>query len=243
MPHQLSRRCVARFAALVAPLAVSAVLLPFRTALPHTVAAMILVVAVVAVAALGDRPAGVLAALSAAVWFDFFFTAPYQRLTIHSPVDLITAVVLLVVALAVCRPAARARRLEGITVTDADYLAQLHHAARLAETATSPDAVVECVRGQLVGLLHLRGCRFQYGMLLGHAPRLESDGSITVGRGTWDVERLGLPDQDIELRVFAGGHFHGRYLLRPTPGHTPPLQARLVAHTLAGQAGAALQAT
>ncbi|MFD4977882.1 histidine kinase, partial [Streptomyces sp. NPDC058424] len=72
--------------------------------------------------------------------------------------------------------------------------------------------------------------------------RLESDGSITVGRKTWDVDHLGLPDQHIELRVFAGGHFHGRFLLRPTPGHTPPLEARLVAVTLADQAGAALQA-
>ncbi|MYX27528.1 DUF4118 domain-containing protein [Streptomyces sp. SID8381] len=243
MPDHLTRKSVAVFAALVAPPAVCAVLLPFRTGLPNTVAAMILVVAVVAVAALGHRAAGVFAALSAAVWFDFFFTAPYQRLTIHDPADLTTAIVLLVVALAVSQLAARARRLEVVTITDADYLAQLHHAARLVQTATSPDTVVECVRGQLVGLLHLRGCRFQYGVLLGHAPRLENDGSITVGRKTWDTDRLGLPDQDIELRVFAGGHFHGRYLLEPTPGHTPPLQARLFALTLADQAGAALQTT
>ena len=33
----------------------------------------------VAVAANGYRLAGVLAALSAAVWFDFFLTQPYQR--------------------------------------------------------------------------------------------------------------------------------------------------------------------
>ncbi|MFB7107775.1 hypothetical protein [Streptomyces sp. NPDC056190] len=43
------------------------------------------------------------------------------------------------------------------------------------------------------------------------------------------------------VAVFAGGHFHGRFLLQPTPGHTPPLEARLVAVTLADQAGAALQ--
>lgn len=241
MPDYLVRGPVAIIAALVAPLAVCAVLLPFRAGLANTVVALILVVVVVAAAALGHRLAGVLAALSAAVWFDFFFTVPYQRLTISSPADLTTAVVLLTIGLAVSQLAARARRLKVVTITDADYLAQLHHAARLAQTATSPDTVVECVRAQLVGLLHLRGCRFQYGTLLGHAPRLESDGSITVGRKTWDVDRLGLPDQDIELRVFAGGHFHGRFLLEPTPGHTPPLQARLVAVTLADQAGAALQ--
>ncbi|MFB7739157.1 hypothetical protein ACFC08_33180 [Streptomyces sp. NPDC056112] len=136
--------------------------------------------------------------------------------------------------------AVRARRLEVVIITDADHLAQIHRAARPAREATSPDAVA--VRTQLVGLLHLSGCRFEYGTLLGHAPRLESDGSLTVGRRTWDVDRLGMPDQDIELRVLAGGHFHGRFLLRPTPGHTPPLEARLVAVTLADQVGA-LQTT
>jgi K+-sensing histidine kinase KdpD len=35
------------------------------------------VVVVVAVAATGNRVAGALAALSAATWFDFFFTLPY----------------------------------------------------------------------------------------------------------------------------------------------------------------------
>ncbi|MEV5008681.1 MULTISPECIES: DUF4118 domain-containing protein [unclassified Streptomyces] len=243
MSDHLVRGPIAIVAALVAPLAVSAVLLPFRAGLANTVVALVLVAVVVAAAALGNRPAGVLAAVSAAVWFDFFFTVPYQRLTITSTADITTAVVLLAVALTVSQLAARARRLEVVTITDADYLAQIHHAAQLAREATSPDAVVEAVRAQLVGLLHLRGCRFEYGTLLGHAPRLESDGSLTVGRRTWDVDRLGMPDQDIELRVLAGGHFHGRFLLRPTPGHTPPLEARLVAVTLADQVGAALQTT
>ncbi|MFG2266532.1 hypothetical protein [Streptomyces sp. NPDC048720] len=110
------------------------------------------------------------------------------------------------------------------------HLVDTHHDRRLPRT-------------QLVGLLHPRGCRFQYGTLLGHVPRLENDGSLTVGRKTWDVDRLALPDQDIELRVCAGGHFHGRFLLEPTPGHTPLLQARLVAVTLDEQAGFALRTT
>ncbi|MFI9627240.1 DUF4118 domain-containing protein [Streptomyces sp. NPDC052042] len=243
MPDYLVRGPIAIIAALLAPLAVSAVLLPFRAGLTTANVALVLVLVVVAAAALGHRLAGALAAVSAAVWFDFFFTVPYQRLTITSSADITTAVVLLAVGLAVSQLAARARRLHVVTITDADHLARIHHAAHLAETATSPDAVVECVRAQLVGLLHLRGCRFQYGTLLGHGPRLEDDGSLTWGRGKWDVDRLGMPAQEIELRVVAGGHFHGRFLLRPTPGTTPSLQARLVAVTLADQAGAALQTT
>ncbi|MGI5441534.1 DUF4118 domain-containing protein [Streptomyces shenzhenensis] len=241
MPERLVRGPVAALAALAAPLAVCAVMLPFRAGLANAAVALVLVVVVVAAAALGRRPAGVLAALSATVWFDFFFTVPYQRLDITGGTDVTTAVTLLAVGLAVSQLAARARRLKVVAITDADHLAQIHHAARLARTATSPDAVVECVRVQLVGLLRLRGCRFQYGTLMGHAPRLESDGTLTWGRRTWDVDRLGMPDEDIELRVVGGGRFQGRFLLRPTPGHIPSPQARLVAVTLADQAGAALQ--
>lgn len=60
------------------------------------------------------------------------------------------------------------------------------------------------------------------------------------GRTHWDVDRLGLPQEGVELRTFGNGHFHGRFILEPTPGTIPPLQARLVAVTLADQVGAAL---
>ncbi len=60
------------------------------------------------------------------------------------------------------------------------------------------------------------------------------------GRRRWDVDRLGLPDEEVELRTLGNGHFYGRFLLDPTPGAVPPLQARLVAVTLADQVGAAL---
>ena len=49
-----------------------------------------------------------------------------------------------------------------------------------------------------------------------------------------------MPGEDVELRVFAHGHYCGRFMLAPVPGSRPSLQARLVAVTLADQAGAAL---
>ncbi|MFD2122550.1 DUF4118 domain-containing protein [Streptomyces cirratus] len=70
------RDAAALFAALAAPFLVALALVPFRTDLSATNAALILVVAVVAVAAVGTRTAGAVAALSAAVWFDFFLTSP-----------------------------------------------------------------------------------------------------------------------------------------------------------------------
>jgi hypothetical protein len=200
----------------------------------------VLVVVVVAVAAIGNRLAGALAALSAAVWFDFFLTVPYERFTITRSADVTTAVLLLAVGLAVSQLAARARRLQVIAITDAGYLSQIRDTAELAQSSTGPDAVVDQVRDQLTGLLQLNGCRFEYGSLLGHPPRLEQDGTVVSGRTRWDVDRLGLPDEEVELRTFAGGRFLGRFMMRPAPGAAPSLQARLVAVTLANQVGAAL---
>ena len=63
-----------------------------------------------------------MAAVWAAIWFDFFFTVPYYRFTIRSSADVTTAVLLLLTGLAVSQLAARARRLKVVAVTDAGYL-------------------------------------------------------------------------------------------------------------------------
>jgi hypothetical protein len=235
---------VALIAALLAPLAVSAVLVPLRTtSLSGTNAALVLVLVIVAVSTNGHRLAGALAAVSAAVWFDFFLTQPYEHFTITKSADITTAVLLLVVGLGVSQLAARARRLRVVTITDAEYLAQIHRTAQMVQSGAAANAVVDEVRAQLVNVLHLRGCRFQFGTLLGHPPRLEHDGSIVKGRAPVDVERHGLPDEEIELRASAGGHFYGRFMLQPLPETVPSLQARLVAVTLADQAGAVFDTT
>ena len=102
--------------------------------------------------------------------------------------------------------------------------------------------MVDHVRAQLAGLLDLQECRFEYGVLLGHPPQLEPDGTVLAGRGRWDVETVGLPGEEIALRVFGNGQYYGRFMMRPKPGSRPSLQARLVAVTLADQAGGALAA-
>src|SRR5215469_14312041 len=93
-----------------APLVLMAVLIPFRESLPNTDAALALVLVVVGVAAAGHRPAGVLAAVSAAVWFDFFLTVPYEEFTITRRADLETTVLILAVGIAVTEMAVRGRR-------------------------------------------------------------------------------------------------------------------------------------
>ena len=242
MTRYLTRDRAAIAAAVAAPLAAAAVLLPFRASWSNTNVALLLVVAVVAVAAIGNRVAGAVAAIGAAVWFDFFFTLPYERFTIRSSADVTTFVLLLVVGVIVSQLAAYARRLKVVAITDAGYLEQIHQTASLAQSARFPEAVVDHVRQQLAGLLDLQACRFEYGNLLGHPPRLEPDGTVLTGHGRWDVEKAGLPGEEIELRTFGNGQYYGRFMLTPKPGSRPSLQARLVAVALADQAGRALAA-
>ncbi|AWZ03431.1 histidine kinase [Streptomyces sp. ICC1] len=181
------------------------------------------------------------AALSAAAWFDFFLTRPYQQFAISDRADVETAVLLLVVGLIVSQLAVRARRLQAVVVTDAAYLSSLQGTARLAEDGGSPDAVVEYVRRELVGLLGLRACRFEYGTLMGNLPRLEHGGGLWHRRGGRITEYAGWPDGETELRVVGGGHYYGRFLLDPYPGRPLPTEeARLVAVALAAQAGGAM---
>lgn len=200
-----------------------------------------MVVAVVAIAALGTRAAGALAALSAAAWFDFFLTRPYQQFTIADGDEIQTAVLLLVLGLIVSQLAVRVQRLRTVVVTDAAHLSSLQGTARLVEDGGSPEAVVEYVRRELVGLLGLRGCRFEFGTLTGNLPRLEHDGGLWWRRPGRVTEYADWPDGETELRVVGGGHYYDRYLLDPLPDDPLPAgEARLVAVALAAQAGAAM---
>jgi hypothetical protein len=174
--------------------------------------------------------------VGAAVWFDFFFTLPYYRLTIRSGDDVTTAVLLLVTGLAVSQLAAWARRLKVIAVADEGYLATMHGTAARAQSSRSPEEVADYVVALLAGLLDLQEWRFEYGSLRSHPPRLTADGSVVAGEAAWDVEQAGLP-AELELRVFGNGQYYGRFLLAPRAGSKPPLRARLVAIALAEQVG------
>jgi K+-sensing histidine kinase KdpD len=165
MTRYLTRDRAAIAAAMLGPLALAAILLPWRGSWPNTNVALLLVVAIVAIACLGNRLAGALAAISAAVWFDFFFTLPYDRLTISHSADVTTFVLLLTVGVAVSQMAAWARRLKAVTAADAGYFSRILASAVLAEEMDTPDDVVEHVRGQLIEVLDLENCRFEYGKL------------------------------------------------------------------------------
>ena len=109
--------------------------------------------------------------------------------------------------------------------------------AALTQTAGSPDAVIQHVSRELVALLDLRDCRYEYGMLLGHPARLEPDGRVLTRHGFYPVDEAGLPKDELELRTFSNGLYRDRFMMFPHPGAHPSQRARLVAVAVADMAG------
>jgi K+-sensing histidine kinase KdpD len=233
---------LAVLAGLAAPLALAAILVPFRASFPNTDAALALLLVVVAVAAAGYRPAGILAALSAAAWFDFFLTPPYERFAITRQTDIQTTVLLLAIGVAVTEIAVWGRRQHMAASRRAGYLNGINAAAQVAATGNSPAALIEQVSRQLTGLLSLRSCCFQYGIAgIGKPARLQQDGQVIANGRAWDADHQGLPPgTDLELLVETGGLLQGRFLMTPVPGAHPSLEQRHMAAAFAAQAGAAL---
>src|ERR1700740_3266594 len=164
MPGYLTRDRLAVLAGIAAPLALAAVLVPFRGSFPNTDAARAMLLVVVAVAANGDRLAGTLAAVSTAVWFDFFLTRPYERFTITRRTDIETTLLLLLIGVAVTEIAVWGRRQRVTASRRAGYLDGINSAARAVAAGGSASALIEQVTRQLTQLLSLRSCSFQRGV-------------------------------------------------------------------------------
>jgi K+-sensing histidine kinase KdpD len=127
---------IALVAGLLVPLAACAALVPVRGSFPNTDAALVLVAVVVAVAASGSRSAGLLSAVSAALWFDFFLTVPYERFTITRHADLQTTLLLVAVGAAVTELAALARRRGRVAAADEAFLAVVQSTGRWRPAAS-----------------------------------------------------------------------------------------------------------
>jgi K+-sensing histidine kinase KdpD len=238
----IDRGAVTVAGGLVGPLILAAVLAPFRATLPAVDAALCLVLVVVAVAAGGSRPGGYFAAVSAAAWFDFFFTRPYETFDISGRDNIETTILLLAIGVAITEIAVWGRREHLTSSKRAGYVEGLRAAAQVVATGTSTATVADVVCLQLTAVLSLRECLFQPGMAgIGAPARLEQDGRVTLARRGWDADRDGLPPSiNTELLAEAGGLLQGRFLMTPLPGARPTLEQRLVAVALADQAGAAL---
>src|ERR1700722_16122618 len=149
--------------AIVLPLGVAGILVPFRSSFANAASALVLVAVIAFVAIIGNRVAGFLATVSATLWFDFFLTRPYERLAIPPRADIETAISLFVVGMVVTELAARNRYHQREATEESDYVGLIYTLSELAASGAPTGDVIERARGDLVGLLYLRSCRYDEG--------------------------------------------------------------------------------
>jgi hypothetical protein len=231
---------VAALCGLILPLGVAAILVPFRTNFALPASALVLVLVVVAVGSFGDRLAGLVAALSAAAWFDFFLTKPYETFNITHRPDLQTEISLLVVGLAVTEIAARSRANRQEASEEADHIALIHEFTELVANGEPAEVVIHQGTVELASLLRLKDCRFETKMSDRHPTRIEHSGAVALGGLRWGAHRSGLPGREVELIVSYRGQTFGRFVMVPTPGAPVSSDRLLVAAFIADQVGATL---
>jgi len=238
--RRVSADTVVMAVALVAPVAAAALMIPCRHRLNNADSALVLVVVIVAVAATGRRLAAAIAALSAALSFDFFLTRPYESFRITRTADLVTELLLLVVGLAVGELAARGRQARHQAEISGDEVTRLHTLTAMVAAGEEPHVIAITAAAELRQLLTLRDCRFTRSHPAPVAARIAAEGTLVVGREIWPTEDLGLPTKQVDLPVRGNGEVLGHFLLTPTPGLGVPAHRLVVAVSMADLLGAAL---
>jgi K+-sensing histidine kinase KdpD len=232
-------RLATTFVAALLPLVAAAVLSLLRDTVSSATAVLVLVAFVVAAGATGIRSAGLAAAISAAAWFDFFLTEPYNSFAIYGPNDLEATVLLLVIGGIVTETALWGLRQQAELSRQSGYLGGvLATAETLAAHHESRDEITQAVAQRIVEVLELDSCRFVSGPRPDPgAPTLEQDGSLVRDGHRLNVERDGLPvDSTMVLPVRSGGQVRGYFVLvAATHVARPSAEQRRVAALLADQ--------
>jgi K+-sensing histidine kinase KdpD len=231
-----------RAAAVVLPLLACMILSTVRDSVTTATSVLVLVVLVVAAAATGDRAAGLLAALSAGVWFDFFLTAPYLQFTIASADDVEATVLLVVISLVVTEVALWGYRQQRRAARRSGYLEGVLGAARAAAEGTMPaSAVIDVVARNITDVLGADECRYVVGPVRDlRVAVLDQDGALSRNGAAVDVDRSGLPtDEYVAVLVRRGPEVVGHFLVTAATSVIYPTREQLrIAVLLADQVGA-----
>jgi len=227
-------------AALVAPLILALVLVPFRGTFANTAAALTFVAVITAVAIVGNRASGVLASASSAIWFDFYLTKPYDMLTISHRSDLETTICIVVVGLCVNELAAANRRSYRRASQESDYVRTMHEMAIMVSGDSGVEQIMEFSRQCLVEVLMLRECTFEPGATGLPYARIIANGNVVHVGLQWPTKELGIPGPQAEILAQWRGETLGRFVLTPTPGQSVSLDRRVVAVALASLAAGAI---
>jgi K+-sensing histidine kinase KdpD len=122
-------RPVVWFAAVFFGPMVAALLTVARPGLHDNHVTLVLVLAVAVVSAAGLRPAGLVAAVTTGLAYDYFWTKPYYSFTIFDTQDILTVVLLVAVGGAIEQLSWWAGRQHAVAARRLDYLNALRRAA------------------------------------------------------------------------------------------------------------------
>ena len=139
--------------AFVASLLIGLLVEPFRGTIGLENVVILYLLVVVAAAAIGGRAAGMVAAVSAALAYDYFLTTPYHTLVIDTLPQVITVTLLVATGIVVSIGGRVRRRSAAVAEAHADAIRLLH---RVTETAAAGGAVD---RVAAEGLQRLLGAR------------------------------------------------------------------------------------
>jgi hypothetical protein len=228
-----NRSRLAVLSGVAAPLAVAALIVPFRGTFASTAAALVLVIVIVTVAVAGNRLAGVVASASAALWFDFFLTRPYDRFAISHRPDLETTIAIFVVGVLVTEVAERSRQHWQSANSSTAYVAMIHGVAVLAADSAPVATMIERTNESLVQLLSLRACRFDQTLSDPPLAQIQANGDVALVGLRWPARDIGLPGPEAEILAKWRGRVVGRFVITPTPGSPVSLEQRIVAVAVA----------
>jgi K+-sensing histidine kinase KdpD len=217
----------------LAAIAVAGLLVPVRSTIDNTNVALILVLVIVAAATFGGRTAGAVTSIVSALAFNYFQTEPYYTLRISDRDDIVSAVLLLIVGLAVGEIAVLSRRRGVVAIEHVTGAHQLEQVAALLAQGASEDQVWEAVRDGIVVELGLESCHFEPGSGLRRLPRIERDGRLLEGEKYFTGGGFALPAEGAEILVEREGVAIGRLVLEPTTGRAISREQRRVAVALA----------
>lgn len=218
-------------AAFVVSVLVGVVLDPFRGSIGLENVTIVYLTVVVIAGAVGGRSAGLVAAISAALSYDFFFTTPFHTLRIDSSDQVVTVLLLLAAGL-VSSVAGRASRRAGIRAEEeAAAIRTLHAVGRAAALGQRPDRVaverlrelldaraVQVVRDGEHGDRVVAAAGEAVGELdLGSLPHLDDEGRLPSGHLRSVGGTLVLPAEGAVVDLVKGRTRVGSLVVIPRP--------------------------
>jgi hypothetical protein len=214
---------------------VAGLLVGVRDAIGAANVALILAIVVTGAAMLGGSVAGVVTSLAASLSFDYFHTEPYFDLRIDKRDDVVTALLLLVLGIAVGVFASLRTNVRRSADIQARGAAHLEDVAAVVAAGAHLDEAWPVIRRALLDQLTLQSCRFEPVPFEEHYPSLGRDGHIDSPVLHYEHGGFALPPEGAAVPVVAGGRSLGRLVLVPTPHNGTTRAQRRVAVGLADQ--------